>query len=162
MNRYLTEPSPVLSCIDAIGKAADNALEEIADKELDSNSVEYKILYSNPIKRIKREQSKENYVQNGIVDRVSLYIANYYVINEFVSPDKGGLMGKIKSENKISYKEENGKRVLSSDYWDEEDMYKYYLGEDISENGVENVSYFFLPITETNKSAANNEKYQLF
>jgi hypothetical protein len=105
---YFTGPSPILSCINAIGDAADKAMEEIADDKVDpgDNSPERSVLYAKEISKIKqidqegRHEKKKSIVQNEIVDKVALYIANYYMISSFVTPYGGRFRGYINIKNK--------------------------------------------------------------
>ena len=99
--------SPILLCIQSLCQAADQAMEEIADDKLDpeSDSPERSVLYTKKISKIKqteeegRHEKEKSIVQNEIVDRVALYIANYYMISSFVAPykiNKGRLKGRLK------------------------------------------------------------------
>jgi hypothetical protein len=65
----------------------NSAMEEISDRTIDKDSAEFKILYS---KGIDLKSKNIDEVQNNIVDRVALFIVNYYMINEFVFPKKDG------------------------------------------------------------------------
>jgi hypothetical protein len=101
--------SPILLCIQSLCQAADQAMEEIADDKLEDTSAERQILYAKSIPKIKGSREEE-IVQNNIVDRVALYIANYYMISSFVAPYKTKALGRLKRKY-ITLKIENDEFV---------------------------------------------------
>jgi hypothetical protein len=96
--------SPILLCIQSLCQAADQAMEEIADDKInpENDSPELQILYSTSISPIKEEDSSNqtDIVQNEIVDRVALYIANYFMISSFVTPYGGRFRSYINIKDK--------------------------------------------------------------